>query len=317
MSDAKIFKILVSILEDLFINPEEFRVTEEKVGEGSIAKVFIAKSIRTNQLYATKIIILGQESDESINKRFIQTCEILAKLNHPCITKFYGMSFNSINNPKKYEPTYLTDYFPNGTLNKILMNGPEVWPNPQFISTKKIIILLGITHAMNYIHNQGVIHRNLNPNAILLDRNFYPHIGAFSLSRCFPHPLTKLMEFEMTTGIGTTFYMAPELINEEEKYGIGVDIYAFSILAYELVTEEKARVRLFALIGHDERPSFNDKVTEPMKALISKCWCEDADERPSFDEIYEKLSTEYKSYFSYDDVDDNEINDFIKMLNKL
>ena len=307
----------MTIAEDLLLNPEEFRVTEERVGEGSIVEVFIAKNIRTNQLYAAKKIKLDQISSATNNLHFFQACEILAKLNHPCITKFYGMSFNSINNPEKYEPTYLTDYFPNGTLGELLIKGREVRSNPQFTSTKKIINLLGITHAMNYIHSQGVIHRNLTPNAILLDSDFYPHIGGFSLSRCFPHPLTKSMEFEMTTGIGTSFYMAPELIIEEDKYGIGVDIYAFSILAYELVTEERGRVRLASMIKYGERPSFNDKVTEPMKALISKCWCEDVDERPSFDEIYEKLSTDYKSYFSYDDVDDNEINDFIQMLNKL
>ena len=65
-----------------------------------------------------------------------------------------------------------------------------------------------------------------------------------------------------------------------------------------------------------ERPSFTADFTKPMENLISKCWNEDPSERLSFGEIYEELSTNYKSYAFNEDIDEEELLDYIEYLNE-
>ncbi|KAK8838287.1 hypothetical protein M9Y10_035710 [Tritrichomonas musculus] len=93
--------------------------------------------------------------------------------------------------------------------------------------TKKYIYLLGISDAMRFLHKSGILHRDLKPQNILVD---------FGLSKCFANSLTNSMQFSMTGQIGTPLYMAPEMFEDEEHFGPAVDVYAFALLAYEIVT---------------------------------------------------------------------------------
>ena len=124
----------------------------------------------------------------------------------------------------------------------------------------------------------------------------------------------------MTGKVGTPIYMAPELLEDDEHCGPGIDVYAFAILAYEIVTgiqpfSEKGKQltlqKLMKKVSAGERPEFPDNsgVTEKMKDLITSCWSANIEERPSFEEIFEKLSNDF-TYFS-EDVDSDEINDIL------
>ena len=171
------------------------------------------------------------------------------------------------------------------------------------------------------MHSRGIIHRDLKPENILIDDNYHPKIGGFSTCKIFSHSLTTSDEFKLSEPTGTPVYMAPELFGGSDKYGCGIDIYAFSILAYEIVTgEQPYELRnltvyyLFNSVSSGQRPILTDEVTKPMKDLISRCWNEDIDERPSFYDIFNMLSKDPKLYFK-EDLDEEEIRDFIQFLN--
>lgn len=95
---------------------------------------------------------------------------------------------------------------------------------------------------MKYIHKEGILHRNLKPENILLDSNYYPIISDFLLSQKFSQPLTKSIQIPLQKAVGTPLYMAPELTLEDEFYGIGVDVFAFAMIAYEILTKKNARL---------------------------------------------------------------------------
>lgn len=108
--------------------------------------------------------------------------------------------------------------------------------------------------------------------------------------------------------------MAPKLFEDEGHFSTGVDVYAFAILAYEIASgqepyEEKGKhITLSNLIRKvlvGQRPKFTDSITEPMWELVTRCWDKDASSRPSFDEIFQELSTNF-SLFN-EDVDEDEI----------
>lgn len=62
----------------------------------------------------------------------------------------------------------------------------------------------------------------------------------------------------------------------------------------------------------DERPKFVDGITDPMKDLLSRCWQKDPKKRPSFEEIYNELSSNF--YYIEEGVDEDEVKDYIDFL---
>ena len=256
---------------------------------------------------------------------FLRESEILHKLSHPSIVKFCGINFQSFKDQSILSPTIITEYLPNGSLKEILNKENNSLADKDWGSTKKYICLLGITDAMRYLHKHGILHRDLKPENILIDANYYPRICDFGLSKCFSEILTKSVQLSVTGTLGTPLYMAPELLLEEDDnvhYGVGIDVYAFAFIAYEIVTVEEpfyskgkermSTVKLFKTIMAGTRPNFNDFVTEKMKDLISRCWSHDPGDRPTFDEIFDLLSNDF-SYFQ-EDVDADEVNEYLEML---
>ena len=124
----------------------------------------------------------------------------------------------------------------------------------------------------------------------------------FGLSRKFDFPLKNDELLSMTMNIGTPLYMAPELLECEEKYGSGVDVFAFAIIAYEITTLMKPYDYIKNLtisklmrkvVNEDCRPQFPEKFNPKMKELISRCRDKKPEKRPSFDEIFDTLSNDF------------------------
>jgi serine/threonine protein kinase len=150
---------------------------------------------------------------------------------------------------------------------------------------------------MNYLHSRQIIHRDLKPANVLLDAAYLPHIADFGLSKL----VTPENQMEMTTSIGTPVYMAPELAQPSDKGGPAytgkVDVYAFGIMLFELVTARKAFGRLrgmnaaYQLINkvcQGTRPEIPPDVPVHVKELMEACWDVDPDKRPSFADMLKK-----------------------------
>lgn len=305
-------------LEGVFFDTDDYELTNKKLGKGQFGKVYVVNCIKDGRQYAAKII-----KNESIMKgkeqmMFIREVQILNKLNHPAIVKFYGINFHSFKDPDQLKPTILTEFITNGSLKEILNKEKNSIADPNWTPTKKYICLLGISDAMRYLHSQGILHRDLKPENILIDDNFYPHVCDFGISRCFPEALSNSMKIEMTGNIGTPLYMAPELFQDKGEFTAGIDVYAFAFIAYEIVTgkepfSEKGKNANIALIFHNvatgARPEFGPGIPDKMVQLISLCWSKDPSDRPSFDHIFNLLSKDF-TYIN-EDVDKEEINCYL------
>lgn len=310
-------------VETFFISLGDFNIDQERIlGRGAWAIVYIAERKTDHKLFAAKVY---QAMDSNTQKYIMRAAIAHQNIKHPSVPKFYGTSFCSFEDPQLFQPTIIYDYMPNGTLREALNKEKKGTPNENWTSTKKLINLIGIAHVMKYLHDHGVIHRDIKPDNILLDENNYPRLSGFTLCRIFPHPLDMSMEMEMSKNVGAPIYMAPELFKDEpNEYGIAVDVYSYSLLAFEIVTGKlpyvevkfRSMIHVFKEVLKGIRPIFSDDVKQPMVELISRCWCEDPSNRPSFGEIYEILSTDYKSYFQFD-VDDEEVQRYIESLNQL
>lgn len=134
-----------------------------------------------------------------------------------------------------------------------------------------------------------------------------------------------MKDLNLSLKVGTPLYMAPELISTDgykNSNGFAADIYSFAMLTYHIISgfepfyEEGKELHIMALIAkisNKERPVFTEIFTEPMKDLISKCWEENPDDRPTFKEIFEKLSSNCSS-FLFESIDEEEINSYLEYL---
>ena len=298
-----------------FFDTSDFIMTKQKLGEGKFGKVYVVVKESDDTKYACKIININGVFSGHDQMLLMRESLILHKLNHPCIVKFYGINFHSFLYPSRLEPTLLTEYLQNGSLKKILDNEKESIADSNWNPTKKYICLLGIVDAMRYLHEHGILHRDLKLDNILVDDNYYPRVCDFGLSRCF----SESMQISMTGNIGTPLYMAPEMIEGDTHYGPSIDVYAFAIIAYEVITrkvpfsDKNGRPASFQTLIKNVlngiRAVFTEGVPDKMIKLISKCWSQDPQERPSFNEIYELLANDF-TYFD-ETVDEEEIQNFI------
>ncbi|KAK8835520.1 hypothetical protein M9Y10_044362 [Tritrichomonas musculus] len=292
------------------------------LGQGSFGTVFVANNINEKKQYAAKIININEKFDWNDQMILLRESIILYKLDHPSIIKFKGINFRSFTDSSIFQPTIITEFMPHGSLKDNLNKEKRSMSDLEWNATKKYIMLIGVSDAMRYLHSHGIIHRDLKPENILVDSDYYPRVCDFGLSRCFSGPLSKSMKLTMTGQIGTPLYMAPELLRGEEHYGTSVDVYAFSIIAYEIVSGKQSYFELdetispFVLgnkIMEGYRPKYAKGITKKMWNLLCRCWDNRPEKRPTFDGIFNELSTDISSYFS-ENIDEDELFEYLEKL---
>ncbi len=194
-----------------------------ELGRGGTSVVYLVRDLRLERDVALKVL---SEATQNMARRFKREMQVLAKLRHPSLVPVYDFS-------ESEEGLYYTmQYLPGGTLKEMLQKKGK-------LSNSEIAnVILPILDAVDYIHQQGVIHRDIKPSQILFDDNQKPYLTDFSI--------TKIIEAqddvtELTgTGqfIGTPAYMSPEQIR-----GDGVDSrsdqYSIGIMLFEMLTGRK------------------------------------------------------------------------------
>ncbi|KAK8871768.1 hypothetical protein M9Y10_007509 [Tritrichomonas musculus] len=297
-------------LEGVFFNSTDYELQKKKLGEGAFGTVYVAKNLIDKQLYAAKLIHSPEGMSGHQQMLFLRESLTLNKLNHPSIVNPFVL----------LQPAIITEFLPHGSLKDNLDKEKKSIADSDWTATKKYIMLLGIADAMRYLHAHGIIHRDLKPENILVDEDYYPRVCDFGLSRCFSDSLTKSQNLTMTGEIGTPLYMAPELLRGEDVYSASVDVYAFSILAYEIVTGDEPFSELGEKISpfgfahkviNGHRPKFGGGVSKKMKNLLTRCWSDDPKSRPSFEEIFSELSD---MSIIEETVDEEEVQAFLDML---
>jgi hypothetical protein len=199
---------------------------------------------------------------------FMREVRALVKLRHPCVIPIFGWFQEATDSFG-----IVMEFALNRTLSAHL--GPYK-PGPLRDRTRQGRLICEIVLGMRFIHRQGFMHRDLKPLNILVDEDWRGLISDFGLSREVaatgsPSPNT-----------GTDDYSAPEQKIWGFSYTKEVDVYAFGLVAYEIVTGEFATNR--------RQSALPVGVFGPLlQGLITRCWCEDPADRPSFEAILEEM----------------------------
>lgn len=279
------------------LNREDFTYQkEDTIGNGGFSKVFLATQVSTGKKMAIKCLKKKQLTDRDF-QMFKREIELFSYLQHPCLLHFVGFCI-----PKPF--WIITEFMAGGSLWKRLHDGPSLE------STQKTIIAYGIAQGMQYIHSKGMIHRDLKSLNILLDEKNNPHICDFGLSRSQSSSST---ESPMTVGIGTSQWMAPEMLSSSPKYNDKADVYSYAIILWEILTEDVpfrglTNIQIaMAVVNNDKRPQIPENCPSALHKLIIKCWDREASVRPDFKTIVKLFDSGSVSFVG---ADSNELEKF-------
>lgn len=150
-----------------------------------------------------------------------------------------------------------------------------------------------------------------------MDEYLNPKIGDFGLSKIIDDISASLNMVSNSGTKGTPLYMAPE-ISENELYSEKSDVYAFSIIVYEIFSYEipfkglTINGILNKVVNQGDRPPISSDIPDIYKNLIEDCWNQNPDERPSFHEIVEEMKTNQQ--FITDITDENDFLDYLDFI---
>lgn len=238
----------------------------EKIGTGGMADVFKAMKISDKRIVAIKILKKESSNKLDLVKRFKREGEILGKLKHPNIVKFFQQG------EKNGNYYLITEYLGNGNILTTINYDFEF----------KISVAMDICDALYYAHRANIVHRDLKPSNILLNTLNTPKITDFGIASVLNNNWTQLTKTDMV--VGTIAYMSPEQQFRPQNVDSKTDIFAVGAILYQYFTGREA-------VGRFPLPSeLIENFPKELENIIIKCMEYEPEKRfENAGEIAEKL----------------------------
>jgi eukaryotic-like serine/threonine-protein kinase len=191
------------------------------IGKGGMANVYEAQDLQFQRKVAVKVF---KREDEAMLRRFIREARLMASLRHGHLVPIIDSGQCELDGETRY---YLVmPFLEGGTLRARIRRSP-------LSLSEACNSIQEIASALDYIHSQGIIHRDIKASNVLLDADGRCYLTDFGIAR-ITSDLTQLT----STGdvLGTVDYVAPELFEEERRADTRSDLYSLGVLLFEMVT---------------------------------------------------------------------------------
>ena len=244
----------------------------EPLGQGGMASIYKAYDTSLERNVAIKIIRADVEdgNQDEFLKRFQREARALAQLDHPYILKVldYGEQDGL--------PYLVMPFVPGGTLKQKMGSALSV--------QQAAALLAPVARALEYAHQQNIIHRDVKPANILISQSGAPLLSDFGIAKIIAGSESTQLT-AAGVGIGTPDYMAPE-----QWLGVadpGTDIYSLGVVFYEMVTGHRpytADTPAAVMIKHLRDPlprpsSFIPNLPEEVEQVLFKALAKEPKER--------------------------------------
>ncbi|RLN95169.1 hypothetical protein BBJ28_00014796 [Nothophytophthora sp. Chile5] len=238
---------------------------------------------------AVKKIRVSSETEAAQIEQFIKEIMLMAVLRHPRIVEFIGVAWEAL-----VDLSAVTELMERGDLSTVLHSFRQhgyrlAWGD------HKTTIALHIAEALAYLHSLSpkVIHRDLKSKNVLLNTAMDAKISDFGISR-----ERHVIETHMTAGMGTSFWIAPEVLNGQD-YDERADVFSFGVVLSELDTDdfpywnaanppggklEEGNILQLVAAGK-KRPAFSAGCPPPILELAHRCLQRKPGDRPSAEEL--------------------------------
>ena len=236
----------------------------EEIGRGAQGVVFRARQKSLNRTVALKVISLGQWASKAHLKRFRREAEAAASLDHPSIVPIYEVG------ERDGSCYFSMKFVEGGQLDEVVRQTP--------MSIRQAAELIAkVTRTVHYAHEHGILHRDIKPGNILLDKKSEPHLTDFGLARLIESESSVTQTLDV---LGTPSYMAPEqAVGNNAAVSSVTDVYGLGAVLYQLLTGQPpfaggTTYETIKLLEDTEpRPPrlLNPKVDRDLSTICLKC----------------------------------------------
>jgi len=191
-----------------------------EIGEGGMSIVYLAR----NRQHGNKVVVKQLKdqlaTDTEFVGRFRQAATIMRELRHPNLASVITYI------EKSGDCLMVEEFLPGGSLADLIDRG-ETISEHQALSWCRDVL-----RAVDYAHQNGVVHRDLKPGNLMLDDHGTIKVTDFGIAKAFGGPRLTRTRAEM----GTAAYMSPEQIRNPQKAYHLTDVYSMGVVLYELLT---------------------------------------------------------------------------------
>lgn len=254
----------------------------DHLGTGGMATVWLGYDTILDRQVAIKTFKIDANDEDAV-KRFNREAKAVTSLSHPNIVSIYDVE-------NEGEFYYLIlEYVEGMTLKDYMIKNPRM-PIETIVHIAKQIAA-GLSHA----HQNGIIHRDIKPQNILMNENLTCKITDFGIARAYGD--TTLTQTNQM--LGTVYYLSPEQARGNVATAQS-DIYSLGILIFEMITGQipfKGESAIAIALKHlqEELPDidkYRDNVPQSVKNIVLQATMKNPNERYiSSKELFEDLST--------------------------
>jgi serine/threonine protein kinase/tetratricopeptide (TPR) repeat protein len=242
---------------------------EKKIGAGGMGEVFLARDTKLNRNVALKFLPPEFTSDAEIKARFMREAQAAAALSHPNIITVYEVS-------EYQNRSYIAMEYVEGESLK------EAIDRKDLRITQVVDIAMQISQGLAKAHEAGIVHRDVKPQNVLIDKDGRARILDFGLAKLKGD--AKLTQAGST--MGTISYMSPEQAQGEEVDRRS-DIFSLGVMLYEMVTgrvpfqgEHQAAILNSIMTEHPQPLArYNNKVSPELERIVAKALAKDKEDR--------------------------------------
>lgn len=247
----------------------EYRILEQ-VGEGGIGVVFLCEDLQLDRRVALKLLKSGDLGAKEI-QQFVSEGRKLATLNHPNVVQIYRFGTHAD------RPYFVMEYLEGQPLREILRQ-------TRLSMTRALEIMLEVARGLGAVHAQGIIHRDLSTNNIMITGSGTVKILDLGLSRTAGGASTSSVEGHL---VGTLPYLCPEQLTHG-RTTFASDIFPFGIVLYEALTgchpyeAEHYMSMLYNIVHGAPRPlrDYLEEAPDTLVELVESCLARRPEDRP-------------------------------------
>ncbi len=251
---------------------------ERELGGGGMSRTYLAREIALNRLVVIKVLSPELLAGISV-ERFRREVLLAAQLQHPHVVPV--LSTGDVDGI----PWFSMPYVDGNSLRHRMDEGPVPL-------AEAVAILRDVARALAYAHRSGVVHRDIKPDNVLLSGGSAT-VTDFGIAKAISAARTGVGAASATltqvgTAIGTPAYMAPEQAAGDPDTDHRADLYAFAVMAFELIAGESlfpASAPSKLLLAHMSEPprhlqTLRPDCPAPLANLVMACLSKDPDGRP-------------------------------------
>jgi serine/threonine-protein kinase len=195
------------------------------VGRGGMAEVYRARDLRLDRIVAVKTLREDLARDQTFQARFRREAQSAASLNHPSIVAVYDTGDD--NDGPGHIPFIVMEYVDGRTIRDLLRDDRRLMPE------RALEITDGVLRALDYSHRNGIVHRDIKPGNVMLNRSGEIKVMDFGIARAITDAQATMTQTAQV--IGTAQYLSPEQARGE-RVDARSDLYSVGCLLYELLT---------------------------------------------------------------------------------